>query len=122
MPLRHTPSGTFLDLATFWQQWLGWNATPAARAFAFHDALAQGFAALACYHAVRTGTRTVALGGGVLHNRLLRQLLHRYLAPLRVLMPQNVPAGDGGLALGQAVVACARLQFSSGFNNKDSHD
>ncbi len=122
MPLRHTPSGTFLDLATFWQQWLGWNATPAARAFAFHDALAQGFAALACYHAVRTGTRTVALGGGVLHNRLLRQLLHHYLAPLRVLMPQNVPAGDGGLALGQAVVACARLQFSSGFNNKDSHD
>ncbi|WP_047607273.1 carbamoyltransferase HypF [Rahnella aquatilis] len=122
MPLRHTPSGTFLDLATFWQQWLNWNATPAARAFAFHDALAQGFAALACYHAVRTGTRTVALGGGVLHNRLLRQLLHCYLAPLHVLMPQNVPAGDGGLALGQAVVACARLQFSSGFNNKDPHD
>ncbi|MBU9827009.1 carbamoyltransferase HypF [Rahnella perminowiae] len=122
MPLRHTPSGTFLDLATFWQQWLGWRATPDARAFAFHDALAQGFAALACYHAVRTGTRTVALGGGVLHNRLLRRLLHHYLAPLRVLMPQKVPAGDGGLALGQAVIACARLQFSSGFNNKDSHD
>jgi hydrogenase maturation protein HypF len=127
LPLRHTPAGTVLDLATFWQQWLGWQAAPAARAFAFHDALAQGFATLARYHAVRTGTRTVALGGGVLHNRLLRQLLHHYLAPLRVLMPLAVPAGDGGLALGQAVIACARLQSSPSVlhsNNaeKDRHD
>lgn len=129
MPLLHTSSGTFLDLATFWSQWLSWDAIPAARAFAFHDALAQGFAALARYHAMRTGTNTVVLGGGVLHNRLLRQLLHHYLSPFRVLMPQKVPAGDGGLALGQAVVACARLQCpsasaalnSSGFNNKDFH-
>ncbi|MFU2316416.1 carbamoyltransferase HypF [Rahnella sp. PCH160] len=112
-PLHPTPDGTFLDLATFWQQWLGWQASPAARAFAFHDALAQGFAALARFHCVRTGTRTVALGGGVLHNRLLRQRLHHHLSPLQVLMPQRIPAGDGGLALGQAVVACARLQFSS---------
>lgn len=123
LPLRHLPEGTTLDLATFWQQWLGWQASPAARAYAFHDALAQGFAALARFHAVRTGTRTVALGGGVLHNRLLRQRLHHYLAPLHVLMPQNIPAGDGGLALGQAVIACARLQSSrSSFNNKDPHD
>lgn len=112
LPLRHTAAGTFLDLATFWQQWLGWQATTAARAFAFHDALAQGFAALAHYHAARTGLRTVALGGGVLHNRLLRQRLHHYLAPLRVLMPLAFPAGDGGLALGQAVIACARLQYT----------
>jgi hydrogenase maturation protein HypF len=127
MPLRHTENGTFLDMTTFWQQWLDWQAPPAARAFAFHDALAQGFAALARYHAVRTGTRTVAIGGGVLHNRLLRQLLHQYLAPLNVLMPQNIPAGDGGLALGQALIACARLQHasaqnSSGYKNKDLHD
>jgi len=113
LPLCHTSGGVFLDLATFWQQWLAWQAPPAARAFAFHDAIAQGFAALARFHCARTGIRTVALGGGVLHNRLLRQRLHHHLSPLRVLMPQNVPAGDGGLALGQAVVACARLQFSS---------
>ena len=110
MPLQHTASGTLLDLATFWQQWLDWDATTSERAFAFHDALAQGFAALAHYHAARTGIHTVALGGGVLHNRLLRQRLHHYLSPLQVLMPQDVPAGDGGLALGQAVIACARLQ------------
>ncbi|PKE31817.1 carbamoyltransferase HypF [Rahnella sp. AA] len=123
LPLNHTPAGTFLDLAIFWQQWLDWQAAPAAKAFAFHDALAQGFAALARFHAVRTGTRTVALGGGVLHNRLLRRLLHHYLTPLRVLMPQSIPAGDGGLALGQAVIACARLQYpTSDLKGKDPHD
>lgn len=99
-----------LDLATFWQQWLGWQAAPAARAWAFHDALARGFADLARYHAERYGIDTVALGGGVLHNRLLRQRLLHYLSPLRVLMPLQYPAGDGGLALGQALIACARRQ------------
>lgn len=113
MPLLQTASGTMLDLALFWQQWLDWQAEPAARAFAFHDALAQGFAALALYHAKRTGIQTVALGGGVLHNRLLRQRLYHYLTPLQVLMPQDIPAGDGGLALGQAVIACARLQSAA---------
>lgn len=123
MPLRHTSAGAFLDLTCFWKQWLDWQATPAEQAFAFHDALAQGFAALARYHATRTGIDTVALGGGVLHNRLLRQQLSRYLAPLRVLLPQAIPAGDGGLALGQAVIACARQQcVSSATQNKDSHD
>ena len=116
LPLIHAADGTFLDLAVFWQQWLGWQATPAERAFAFHDALAQGFAALARYYCAKNGTRTVALSGGVLHNRLLRQLLHQALSPLHVLLPREYPAGDGGLALGQAVVACARLQSVSGFN------
>ncbi|EKN4181576.1 carbamoyltransferase HypF [Yersinia ruckeri] len=113
IPLTHCANGTFLDLATFWQQWLDWSAAPAARAFAFHDALAQGFAALAHYHSARTGIHTVALAGGVLHNRLLRQRLHHHLAPLHVLMPHNIPAGDGGLALGQALIACARRQTAA---------
>lgn len=110
LPLRHSIQGVQLDLAIFWQQWLDWPASPAARAWAFHDALAQGFAALAHYHAAARGIDTVALGGGVLHNRLLRQRLRHFLAPLRVLMPLDYPAGDGGLALGQALIACAWLR------------
>ncbi|WP_407257098.1 hypothetical protein [Klebsiella pneumoniae] len=34
-----------LDLATFWQQWLNWQA-PVNQHWAFHDALAQGGRAL----------------------------------------------------------------------------
>lgn len=112
LPLLHSEKGVQLDLATFWRQWLAWRAPAAARAWAFHDALAQGFAALAHELAERTGIRTVALGGGVLHNQLLRQRLHHHLAPLQVLAPLAYPAGDGGLALGQALIASARIQAS----------
>ncbi|WP_246236079.1 carbamoyltransferase HypF [Acerihabitans arboris] len=98
-----------LDLATFWRQWLAWRAGPAERAYGFHLALARGFAALARQAAARHGLDTVVLSGGVLHNRLFRELLARELHGLRVLAPARLPAGDGGLALGQALIAAARL-------------
>ncbi len=52
----------------------------------------------------------VALSGGVFHNRVLFEQVVERLAPLglRVLTHSRLPAGDGGLALGQAVVAVAR--------------
>ncbi|WP_413727807.1 carbamoyltransferase HypF [Sodalis sp. RH19] len=98
-----------LDMATFWRQWLAWRAGPAERAYGFHLALARGFAALARQAAARHGIGTVVLSGGVLHNRLFRELLVRELQGLRVLVPSRLPAGDGGLALGQALIAAARL-------------
>nr|WP_206286019.1 carbamoyltransferase HypF [Yersinia kristensenii] len=97
-----------LDLTTFWQQWLAFDASPAERAYAFHFALAQGFATLARQAAQRFAVDTIAFSGGVLHNRLLRQLLREQLYDFKLLMPQRLPAGDGGLALGQAVIAAAR--------------
>lgn len=118
-----TEKGLTLDLAGFWQQWLNWVAPRPARAWAFHDALAKGFASMAHHAAHQHGVRTVALGGGVIHNALLRQCLLKYLAPLHVLTPHAIPAGDGGLALGQAMVACARIQTSNRSDlHKDSHD
>jgi hydrogenase maturation protein HypF len=100
--------GPQLDLAIFWQQWLNYRAAPAQRAYAFHWALAQGFAALARQAAQQRGIYTVALSGGVLHNQLLRQLLVQQLDGLQVLLPSQWPAGDGGLSLGQALIAAAR--------------
>ncbi|CNI73641.1 carbamoyltransferase HypF [Yersinia mollaretii] len=97
-----------LDLATFWQQWLAYDASPADRAYAFHFALAQGFAALARQAAQHFGIDTIAFSGGVLHNRLLRELLCAQLSDFQLLLPQRLPAGDGGLALGQALIAVAR--------------
>lgn len=98
-----------LDLATFWHQWLNWQATPGERAWAFHDALAAGFASLMREQAQRRGITTLVFSGGVLHNRLLRARLSFYLSAFELLFPQQFPAGDGGIALGQAVVAAARV-------------
>nr|WP_246585498.1 carbamoyltransferase HypF [Yersinia kristensenii] len=104
MPLRDNQ----LDLGTFWRQWLAFDAALAERAYAFHFALAQGFATLARQAAQRFAVDTIAFSGGVLHNRLLRHLLREQLHDFKLLMPQRLPAGDGGLALGQAVIAAAR--------------
>ncbi|GAB80639.1 carbamoyltransferase HypF [Shimwellia blattae] len=99
-----------LDLAVFWQSWLGWQAAPEARAWAFHDALAAGLAALARYHARQQGLNTVACGGGVWHNRLLSQRLGHHLADCTLLFPHILPAGDGAISAGQAVIAAAWSQ------------
>ena len=104
MPLR----GNRLDLATFWQTWLGWQAAPSARAWAFHDALARGFARLAREQARKHGITTLVFSGGVLHNRLLKARLQHYLADFTLLFPHQLPAGDGGIAFGQGLVAAAR--------------
>lgn len=82
-------------------------STVAAR---FHQGLAQAVAQTALTLCHRHGLDTVALGGGVFHNRLLLEgVSERLLGEgVRVLAPRQVPAGDGGLALGQGVVAAAR--------------
>ncbi|XNM60210.1 hypothetical protein ACLK1T_19655 [Escherichia coli] len=39
---------------------------------------------------------------------MLRARLAHYLADFTLLFPQSLPAGDGGLSLGQGVIAAAR--------------
>ncbi|EAY4780446.1 carbamoyltransferase HypF [Salmonella enterica] len=104
MPLN----GAQLDVAVFWRQWLNWQAAPAQRAWAFHDALVCGFATLMRQQATARGITTLVFSGGVIHNRLLRARLAFYLSDFNLLFPQRLPAGDGGLSLGQGVIAAAR--------------
>ncbi|MGY5466441.1 carbamoyltransferase HypF [Citrobacter koseri] len=104
MPVKNNQ----LDLATFWRQWLNWQAAPEERAWAFHDALAHGFAALLRQEATARGITTLVFGGGVLHNRLLCRRLAFCLADFTLLFPQRLPAGDGGVSLGQGAIAAAR--------------
>ncbi len=73
----------------------------------FHTELAEGLADLALAGARRTGIRTVAMAGGVLHNRTLAvllpaALLRRGLVPL---LHRSLPPGDGSIAYGQAAWA-----------------
>jgi hydrogenase maturation protein HypF len=74
----------------------------------FHGGLAIAIARMvAALHV----TGRVALSGGVFQNKLLLELVMRRLTAqgLDVLTHRLVPANDGGLALGQAVVAAARV-------------
>jgi len=97
-----------LDMAAFWQQWLAWRAPDAERAYAFHDALAQGFAEMARHHARQRGINIIVFSGGVLHNQLLKARFAHYLTDFDLRFPMQLPAGDGAVSFGQAVVAAAR--------------
>jgi hydrogenase maturation protein HypF len=76
----------------------------------FHATLARGGAELVRRAARRTGPLPVVLTGGCFQNaRLAEGLLAQLSGAFPVYLPGEVPPGDGGLALGQAVVADAAL-------------
>jgi len=81
------------------------GAQPAVIAARFHAALADGIVAVA----KRVGEPRVALTGGCFQNRLLTERAADGLeaAGFEVLLHRLVPAGDGGISLGQAMVAAA---------------
>jgi hydrogenase maturation protein HypF len=76
----------------------------------FHAGLASGLARIGVHLAARCGLERAVLSGGVFQNRILLQGVARALrkSGIDVLTPQRVPANDGGIALGQAVIAAAR--------------
>jgi hydrogenase maturation protein HypF len=80
--------------------------TVAAR---IHHGLATAIADTAAHLADHIGSETVALSGGVFQNRLLLEEVSRMLraSGKLVLSPAKLPSNDGGLALGQAVIAAA---------------
>ncbi len=85
---------------------------PALVAAGFHATFCR-LAAEVTRRVLPPGLRVVALGGGCLVNRLLRRGLGESLAAagFEPLLPVRLPAGDGGLSYGQAVlgaVAAAR--------------
>ena len=108
IPVKMPLIGNKLDLAYFWQSWLNYHVSVEDKAFAFHYALAQGFAELAANQARQHQCRTIVLSGGVMHNQLLRRLLKENLSEFHVLSAHKLPMGDGGLSLGQAVIAMHR--------------
>jgi hydrogenase maturation protein HypF len=80
-------------------------------AAAFHNGLAEGLVEAAVQASTEEGLRTVALSGGTFQNQLLagRVISGLEVVGLEVLVHNRVPANDGGISLGQAAVANARL-------------
>ncbi len=76
----------------------------------FHNGLAQVLAQVARQVRERTGLRQVCLSGGTFQNIRLLQTLTALLRDggLEVFTHSQVPAGDGGLSFGQALIAAHR--------------
>jgi hydrogenase maturation protein HypF len=86
------------------------GVAPPVIAARFHHGVA-GLVVEGCLLArERSGLGVVALSGGVFQNMLLLAEVTRLLAEhgFRVLVHSQVPCNDGGISLGQAVVAAAR--------------
>ncbi len=75
----------------------------------FHESLASLTVELAARIAAERGLTRVVLSGGVFNNRLLSGLVESGLRKrgLKVYSHRLVPPGDGGLSLGQAVIAAS---------------
>lgn len=86
-------------------------------ALGFHRALAKATAEAVAHVADRTGIAFAGLTGGVFQNRLLLDAVREELIGhgIEVVTHHNVPPNDGGLALGQAVVARASINAGQRF-------
>ena len=105
------PPDHVLEPRPMWEALLGDIASrvsASAIAARFHNGVADAIVALVERFGDRS--RTVALSGGVFQNRVLLERLMRALDArgYRVLTHRLVPCNDGGLSLGQAVIAAAR--------------
>jgi len=93
---------------------LGRNLPVAAISRRFHNGLVEGFVELATLLRKKTALPRVCLSGGTFHNIYLSERLEARLSEVgfEVFTQKEVPSGDGGLSLGQALVAAAKIQPS----------
>ena len=78
----------------------------------FHNALIAGFVQMATVLRKKTLLNRVCLSGGSFHNVYLSQRLEAHLsnAGFEVFTQKEVPCGDGGLSLGQALIGARKLR------------
>lgn len=83
------------------------GVSPAVISARFHNGLANLVCEIACHIRLQTGIRHVGLSGGVFQNmRLLECLIPKLVSEgFDPLLHRFVPPNDGGLALGQALIA-----------------
>ncbi len=89
------------------------GASPHCIAARFHNAVAHMIVETSRQIRCRHSVSTVVLSGGVMQNiTLLAKTLHMLSASgFEVVVHRQVPANDGGLALGQAIIGGSRSNF-----------
>jgi hydrogenase maturation protein HypF len=88
---------------------------PSSISARFHNTLAAATSAVARAAAARHGVLPVVLSGGCFQNALLAQRAREALLPeFAVHLHEQVPPGDGGIALGQALIADALTRSGAG--------
>jgi hydrogenase maturation protein HypF len=89
----------------------------------FHNAVAEMVSGVCCLIRERDGLSKVALSGGVFQNLYLlkRTLSHLQRRGFEPYIHHQVPCNDGGIALGQAVIANARVTSSSKLRRRRVH-
>jgi len=77
----------------------------------FHNAVAEMVSGVCCLIREQDGVNSVALSGGVFQNLYLlkRTLSHLWRKGFTLYIHHQVPCNDGGIALGQAVIANAKV-------------
>jgi hydrogenase maturation protein HypF len=103
-----------MDVAPLWNELLRDLKSAVTKpriAARFHAGVAQGFIRVAEAARSAAGINTVAMSGGVMHNRRLARLLRSGLESVgfQVYQHRRVSPGDGGLSYGQAAAAAAML-------------
>jgi hydrogenase maturation protein HypF len=83
------------------------RTSPSVMSLRFHDTVASIIVQMCRLISKQTGITQIALSGGVFQNRLLFRLATSALRRegFTVLTHRLVPCNDGGISLGQAVVA-----------------
>lgn len=114
-PFEIREDGHLLRLSTrpMWRALLSdlSNHCPSSHiAYRFHLGLAQAITQMTVRLSLAHGFEQVAISGGCAQNRVLVELMQQLLETegFRVLTQSKVPANDGGLSLGQAVVAACQ--------------
>ena len=73
----------------------------------FHNTVVAAFTEAALHTVKKTGVKRAVLSGGVFNNSMILNGIYAGLEKkgIRVYTHTKVPAGDGGISLGQAVIA-----------------
>jgi hydrogenase maturation protein HypF len=113
LPLGEDASGLLIaDWAPLIHALLDRGISVAQRAMLFHLSIARLIVDQARHIHARTPFDVIGLTGGVFQNKLLSDLAVAQLtaAGFEVHLPEQAPCNDGGIALGQLVEVCKKLE------------